>query len=46
MKRRLYQKPSVKVYELRQTPRILAGSGLRSTHEGYNKNSAQTWEEE
>ncbi len=28
MKRKDYEKPSMKVYELRQHPQLLAGSGL------------------
>jgi hypothetical protein len=28
IKKRLYEKPSMKVYELKQQPQLLAGSGL------------------
>ena len=34
MKRKEYEKPSMKVYELRQTPQLLAGSDLSATMDG------------
>ena len=35
MKRKVYEKPSMKVYELKQQPQLLAGSpdGFRSPYE-------------
>ena len=30
MKKKEYEKPSMKVYELRQQPQLLAGSGLNA----------------
>ena len=46
----MYEKPSVKVYELRQTPKILAGSGgVRAMRSGYGTASTtdgteDTWQ--
>lgn len=38
MKRKDYEKPSMKVYELRQHPQLLAGSGGSGSLNDYNWN--------
>ena len=42
-KKRLYEKPSMKVFELKQQPQLLAGS-VQSTRSGYGEADEYDWE--
>ena len=44
MKKKNYEKPTVKVVELRQRPQLLVGSGgLGASRGGYDPTDPQTW---
>ena len=49
MKKRMYEKPSMKVFVLKQKPHLLAGSGGSVTSAGrgdvYGLATEETWEE-
>ncbi len=44
-KKRLYEKPSLKVYELKQQPQLLAGSVVGNRGDTYGDAIDDTWEE-
>ena len=46
MKKKMYEKPTTKVYELKQQPQLLAGSGVGAMRSGYGTADEYTWDEE
>ena len=47
MKKKLYEKPTSKVYELKQQPQLLAGSAnVNASLRGYGSATDYTWDEE
>ena len=45
MKRKDYQKPTMRVVKLQQRSHILAGSNVRAMRSGYGAAEEQTWGE-
>lgn len=45
MKRKSYEKPTMKVVKLQQRCHILAGSGVEANRSGYGTASEDTWDE-
>jgi hypothetical protein len=45
MKKKMYEKPTTKVYELKQQPQILAGSLGATRGDVYGTAIEDTWEE-
>jgi hypothetical protein len=41
-----YEKPSMQVFELKQQPQLLAGSGVGAMRSGYGTADEYTWDEE
>ena len=44
MKRKDYQKPTMKVVQLQQQTHLLAGSGVEATRNGYGTAQEDVWE--
>ena len=44
MKRKDYQRPTMKVVELQQRTMLLAGSGVQSMRSGYGEAQEEDWE--
>ena len=45
MKKKMYEKPTTKVYELKHQPQLLAGSVRATRGEDYGNAIEDTWEE-
>ena len=43
MKKKMYEKPTTKVYELKQQPQLLAGSGGSGGSTPYDPQDPTTW---
>lgn len=43
--KRYYQKPAIQVYELKQRPQLLQGSGLKAGRKSYDGPITETWDE-
>ena len=43
MKKKMYEKPSMEVYELKQQPQLLAGSGGSGGSTPYDPQDPTTW---
>ena len=41
-----YEKPSMQVFDLKQQPQLLAGSGVQSMRSGYGEAQEYEWDEE
>ena len=44
MKRKDYQKPTMKVVQLQQQTHLMAGSGVQSMRSGYGEAQEEDWE--
>jgi hypothetical protein len=45
MKKKLYEKPSSKVIELKHRHQLLVGSALNATYDGYLNEDPELWNE-
>ena len=44
MRKKLYEKPTMKVVKLQQQTHLLAGSGVQSMRSGYDETQEDEWE--